>query len=113
MHSLPQVNLWKPDSDWRRPFYYIAKSKIFNGSIMFFILVNSVILALKWYGQSQEYNAMIEKINYGLTSLFSVELLINFIGFGPRYLKDNWNLFDFLIIMLSWVASLIGAVSDV
>jgi voltage-gated sodium channel len=79
---------------------------------MFFILVNSVILGLKWYGQSPEYNAYVEKINLALTSIFSAELMINFIGFGPRYLKDNWNLFDFIIIMISWLATIVGGLSN-
>jgi hypothetical protein len=36
--------------------------------------------------------------NYFFTVIFTSELIINIIGFGKRYFKNNWNIFDFIIV---------------
>jgi len=37
--------------------------------------------------------------------------MINFVGFGFQYIKDNWNMMDFAIIFLSWVGIIIMELS--
>jgi hypothetical protein len=111
MHAKPKVKMQRPRSEWRLPFYYTAKSGYFKGAIMFFVFSNAVILSLEWYGQTKEFSKALDKINFGLTIIFSAEQMINFVGFGVRYIKDNWNMMDFLIILFSWLGIIITELS--
>lgn len=49
---------------------------------MFFVGVNAVILTLEWYGQTKEFSRALDKINFGLTIIFTAEQMINFVGYG-------------------------------
>jgi hypothetical protein len=42
-------------------------------------------------------------INYGISIIFVLEGIIKIIGLGNKYFKDKWNIFDFIIALLSIV----------
>ncbi|MBL4559575.1 MAG: ion transporter [Labilibaculum sp.] len=74
--------------------------------ILSLILLNSVILFIGGY-VSAENNGLLLFIDNSITILFILEMLIKlkefkFIG----YFKSNWNLFDFILILLSLPALL-------
>jgi hypothetical protein len=39
--------------------------------------------------------------------IFLIEALIKLIGFGRRYFMDSWNLFDFIVSVLSVIGILL------
>lgn len=47
-------------------------------------------------------------INYVFAVIFTIEAMIKIIANGSNYFKDNWNKFDFLIV----VATVIGIILD-
>lgn len=49
---------------------------------------------------------MLKYINYAFTGIFFVEMVIRLFAYGLNYFKDNWNVFDFTIVIGS--ISLIG-----
>lgn len=36
--------------------------------------------------------------------IFTGEFMIKIIGFGRRYFKDSWNIFDMIIVILTLVS---------
>lgn len=44
---------------------------------------------------------ILEYINYGFAAIFTIEFLIKYIGFGNRYFRDTWNIFDTVIVVLT------------
>lgn len=40
-------------------------------------------------------------MNYGFAAIFTVEFLIKYTGFGNRYFRDTWNIFDTVIVALT------------
>lgn len=104
MQSKPKFHMKLPHSDWRQPFYYIAESKIVNFLIVLCIILNTVILALNWVGQSEEISSAFSNANYIFTAIFSAEFAIKYIGFGNRYFKDPWNTFDMVIVILTLIS---------
>lgn len=40
-------------------------------------------------------------INYIFAGIFTFEFLIKYIGFGNRYFKDPWNVFDVAIVVIT------------
>jgi hypothetical protein len=43
--------------------------------------------------------------------IFTGEFAIKIIGFGVRYFKDSWNVFDMIIVVLTLVSIGYGATS--
>ena len=39
--------------------------------------------------------------------LFHIEFIIKFLGNGSNYFKDSWNIFDFLIIIITDIAYIV------
>lgn len=74
------------------------------------IIINCVVLCLPYYGASTLYNKIIDSMNNFFTICFTVEAIIKIVGFGFRYFKDKWNIFDFLIVVFSAVGIILEQV---
>uniref|UniRef100_A0A3B3R787 Voltage-dependent N-type calcium channel subunit alpha n=1 Tax=Paramormyrops kingsleyae TaxID=1676925 RepID=A0A3B3R787_9TELE len=78
----------------------------FEYSIMAMIALNTVVLMMKFHGAPDLYEAMLKYLNIVFTALFSLECILKMIGFGPlNYLKDAWNVFDFVTVL--------GSITDI
>ena len=52
---------------------------------------------------------ILEYINYFFTAVFTLEAIIKIIGLGFKgYFTKGWNLFDFLIVLVSYVTLIIS-----
>lgn len=40
-------------------------------------------------------------MNYGFAAIFTVEFIIKYTGYGNRYFRDTWNIFDTVIVVLT------------
>jgi hypothetical protein len=40
-------------------------------------------------------------MNYGFAAIFTIEFLIKYTGFGNRYFRDTWNIFDTVIVVIT------------
>ncbi|XP_062400013.1 calcium channel, voltage-dependent, N type, alpha 1B subunit, a [Sardina pilchardus] len=93
-HSF-QYKMWK-----------FVVSPPFEYSIMIMIAVNTVVLMMKFHGAPDSYEAMLKYLNIVFTALFSLECVLKIIAFGPlNYLKDPWNVFDFVTVL--------GSITDI
>ncbi|XP_034548808.1 calcium channel, voltage-dependent, N type, alpha 1B subunit, a [Notolabrus celidotus] len=78
----------------------------FEYSIMIMIALNTVVLMMKFHGASDFYETMLKNLNIVFTTLFSLECILKIIAFGPlNYLKDAWNVFDFVTVL--------GSITDI
>ncbi|TSV94899.1 Voltage-dependent N-type calcium channel subunit alpha-1B [Bagarius yarrelli] len=78
----------------------------FEYSIMIMIALNTVVLMMKYYDAPYAYEAMLKYLNIVFTALFSLECVLKIIAFGPlNYLKDAWNVFDFVTVL--------GSITDI
>ncbi|XP_037832747.1 calcium channel, voltage-dependent, N type, alpha 1B subunit, a isoform X3 [Kryptolebias marmoratus] len=78
----------------------------FEYSIMIMIALNTVVLMMKFHGAPDYYDAMLKYLNIVFTTLFSLECILKIIAFGPlNYLKDAWNVFDFVTVL--------GSITDI
>ncbi|XP_016369766.1 calcium channel, voltage-dependent, N type, alpha 1B subunit, a [Sinocyclocheilus rhinocerous] len=90
-----QYRLWK-----------FVVSPPFEYSIMIMIALNTVVLMMKFHGAPGFYEAMLKYLNIVFTALFSMECILKIIAFGPlNYLKDAWNVFDFVTVL--------GSITDI
>ena len=70
----------------------------FEWAIMLVILLNTGTMALTEFGQSQSTTDLYRSMNYAFAVVFNVEMIVKFVGLGPKYyFKSGWNRFDFFI----------------
>ena len=101
LQTQPMYKMQVPINEFRQPFYYLALSKHVAHFFTFCIVLNTIVLVLSWYGQSQHMQNVLNYINYGFAGVFTVEFIIKYVGFGNRYFKDNWNVFDTVIVAVT------------
>jgi hypothetical protein len=74
----------------------------YNFSVFMLILVNTVVLAIDDFPQSVKKERTLAIFNEVFTWAFFVEMLMKMIGLGIKnYVRDNFNLFDAIVVMLS------------
>ena len=67
------------------------------------IILNTVCLALSWYGRPDSVSSVLEVLNYIFTFIYTFEFLIKLIAFKKDYFSDGWNNFDFAIVLIAWM----------
>jgi voltage-gated sodium channel len=92
----------KPVGSPCREFCFrVATHTYFDVAILAAILLNSLGLCVKWPNMAEETLQTLNYINYFFTGVFCLEFVFKIFAFGTRYFKDNWNRFDFLIVVTS------------
>lgn len=80
----------------------IILNKAFTRFVTFLILLNAVTLGLETDpGISAKYGPLLFTIDHVILGLFVVELLMRLFVHRMRFFRDGWNVFDFIIIIVS------------
>lgn len=85
--------------------YEIQQSKTFETTIFVIIGINSLLMiADDPMNENSELIILAEKI---FTVLYTLEMIIKVLGLGfilgkNAYLKDSWNILDFIIVISSY-----------
>ena len=66
---------------------------------------------IKWEEEPTTMNTVTEILNYIFTAIFAIEAVINLIALGKHYFKDNWNIFDFIVVIVTTVTIIYSQVS--
>ena len=61
----------------------ITESKYFESVVLITILLNTVVLALKWYEEPNWVTIKCEQLNYVFTGIFTLEAIIKIVAMGP------------------------------
>lgn len=107
----------------------LVTSGPFEYFIMAMICLNTIILMMKFHGNSEMYEKVLRFFNTALTSVFSVESILKILAFGVRvrmfleilfmlaclfnscafqnYFRDGWNRFDFITVVGSITDALV------
>lgn len=75
---------------------------------MVFIFFNMIQMAMNYETASVHYVQVLDSINIFFTAFFAFEAILKIIGYGTSYFKNNWNKFDFGIVMLSFIEIIIS-----
>ncbi|EGR28450.1 hypothetical protein IMG5_174890 [Ichthyophthirius multifiliis] len=95
----------------------IIKNKLFDYTILFIIIFNSVMLALDDPTKdTTDYTLLL--IDDFFLWAYTVECILKILGMGfflnpGAYLRDGWNILDFLIVVTSLIPVIIGGNSSV
>ena len=112
--TLPDRSLYlfTKKNPFRKMVIKIIKSTIFDRTILTLIGLNCIFLAMSSNAPNFEKSKtgqVIEVSEIVFTVLFTIELVLKVIGMGMwvsegSYLRDGWNVMDFLVVILSWLA---------
>lgn len=94
-----------------RFFYSIAKSNIFGIIVMACIILNTLVLSLDRFPEGTETEKeVLSYFNMVFNIVFTAEVVIKMTGIGmKRYFKSVENIFDFLVVGMSWFELGLGA----
>ncbi|XP_060795871.1 voltage-dependent T-type calcium channel subunit alpha-1G [Neoarius graeffei] len=93
------VHFWRLVCD---TFRKIVDSKYFGRGIMIAILINTLSMGIEYHEQPDELTNALEISNIVFTSLFSLEMLLKLLVYGPfGYIKNPYNIFDGIIVIIS------------
>jgi cold shock CspA family protein len=106
------LNLFSREHPLRRACLYILNAWWFSGLILIAILVNTFFIANEGTKNKalQDAEAIAE---YLFTVIFTLELAIKVIALGfvqdrGAYLRDGWNVLDFILVIAAYVQRLPG-----
>ena len=83
-------------------FDLVAK-QAFDIIIMMLIIVNMVTMMVETDEQSERMESVLNKINLVFIVLFTTECLIKILALRCYFFTIGWNIFDFVVIILSIV----------
>jgi hypothetical protein len=82
----------------------IAKSSVFDNSMLICVLLNTVVMAMESYGLSKDDKFYLEAANSVFTWIFIVEMSTKLLAIGvSKYCDEGMNLLDGGVVLLSIV----------
>ncbi|XP_076333585.1 voltage-dependent calcium channel type D subunit alpha-1-like [Tachypleus tridentatus] len=98
------VRRYIPKQRFQYKVWWFVTSQYFEYAIFICILVNSIVLAMKYHNQPLSYTAALDILNMVFTTVFALEFLLKLIAFNfKNYFGDAWNVFDFIIVLGSFI----------
>ncbi|XP_032666768.1 voltage-dependent calcium channel type A subunit alpha-1 isoform X1 [Odontomachus brunneus] len=86
----------------------IVVSTPFEYFIMILIVLNTLLLMMKFHRQSEQYKNTLKYMNMCFTGMFTIECILKIAAFGVRnFFKDYWNMFDFITVIGSIIDALV------
>lgn len=81
----------------------VVSKQAFDVSIMILICLNMVTMMVETDDQSQEKVNILHKINMLFVAIFTGECIIKMLALRHYYFTNGWNIFDFVVVILSIV----------
>jgi voltage-gated sodium channel len=87
-------------------FRWLTQNLVWELFILACIIANAAILGYDaHFGETNPYHAQIELWNMYFLWIFTAELVLEFFAQGPsKYFRSGWNIFDIIVVGLSYVA---------
>ena len=115
----PKKRMHAPSNRFRAACFSVARSERFEAVVLVGIVLNTLVFMSKYYQEPAYWGPgpgglSIVNVTFGLNAFFAVafaiEAIIKLVGLGlSHYFKSGWNIFDFIITVLS----LVGVAVDV
>ncbi|KAK3102999.1 hypothetical protein FSP39_015655 [Pinctada imbricata] len=98
------IRRYIPKARWQYKIWWFVTSQAFEYGIFALIMFNTVILAMKFYGQGEQYSKALDYLNMIFTGVFTIEFVLKLMAFRfKNYFGDPWNVFDFIIVLGSFI----------
>jgi voltage-dependent calcium channel L type alpha-1D len=95
----PKRKLKTPLDMTRRAFFRLALSPTLEITVMGCVLLNTVFMAMDYFGEEDLYETGLNYLNYFFSGVFALEATVKIVGLGKYYWKEPWNIFDFMVVL--------------
>uniref|UniRef100_A0A1I8HQ99 Sodium channel protein n=1 Tax=Macrostomum lignano TaxID=282301 RepID=A0A1I8HQ99_9PLAT len=99
--TAPQKPVPKPKLRIPQFFFKVINDQKFDIAIMVFIMLNTIVMCIEHHNQSEAFNDAVEQINRFFIVIFTGECVMKLLAQRWYYFKFAWNMFDFVIVVLS------------
>uniref|UniRef100_A0A7N4PJ42 Sodium channel protein n=1 Tax=Sarcophilus harrisii TaxID=9305 RepID=A0A7N4PJ42_SARHA len=104
----PQKPIPRPLNKYQGFLFDIVTKQAFDVTIMFLICLNMVTMMVETDDQSPEKISILAKINLLFVGIFTGECVIKVIALRHYYFTNSWNIFDFVVVILSIVGTVLS-----
>ena len=87
--------------------YNFCMKPEFDYFIMGCIIANTVLMGCRHADMGQAFSDVLYWGNFTFGVIFTIEAIIKIIGLGVPYFSDNWNRFDFTLVILAWIPNIL------
>ena len=94
----------KTGLSFRKPFYDLVIQPQFDYFIMLCILLNVMFMGSSHFDQPVVMHDILLGAMWTFNIIFTLEMLIKWVAIDKQYFYDPWNIFDFFLVILTWVA---------
>nr|QLB38373.1 Nav5-1 [Apolygus lucorum] len=99
---------WRPQAI----VFEIVTDKKFDMIIMLFIGLNMLTMTLDHYQQTEMFSFVLDMLNMIFIVIFSSECLLKIFALRYHYFKEPWNLFDFVVVILSMLGLVLSDIIE-
>uniref|UniRef100_A0A5F8GTQ7 B-cell antigen receptor complex-associated protein beta chain n=1 Tax=Monodelphis domestica TaxID=13616 RepID=A0A5F8GTQ7_MONDO len=100
----PQKPIPRPQNKFQGKIYDFVTKQIFDIVIMFLICLNMVTMMVETDDQSDLKINILYYINMVFIVIFTGECMLKMVALRQYYFTVGWNIFDFVVVILSIVA---------
>ncbi len=113
MPAEPKPPIWTPDSTvaktdtrapWRRQLGDLLGALPVEKFLIALILVNALILGLETFPSIMaSYGWLLKTLDKLILLIFVVEIGLRIVAHGPRFFRDAWSVFDFVVVAIALI----------
>ncbi|DAZ92554.1 TPA: hypothetical protein N0F65_012784 [Lagenidium giganteum] len=100
-----------PKHPFRRAVFIQVQRLRFEWFIQLCIIVNTVIMATQYVGQSPVQDQFMSVMNNLFSGVFTIEAAAKLTAYGYAYFHEHWNRFDFAVVVATLLSGIIEAVT--
>ncbi|KAG6940052.1 sodium voltage-gated channel alpha subunit 3 [Chelydra serpentina] len=108
----PQKPIPRPANKFQGMVFDFVTKQVFDISIMILICLNMVTMMIETDDQSDEMETILHRINLVFIVLFTGECILKLISLRYYYFTIGWNIFDFVVVILSIVGMFLAKVIE-
>lgn len=97
-----------PQNSVQRFFFDLVSRQAFDIIIMMLIILNMLTMMVETDEQSPTMDKNLYKVNLAFILLFTAECVIKIIALRCYFFKIGWNIFDFVVVILSIVGECVS-----
>ncbi|XP_056149166.1 sodium channel protein type 4 subunit alpha B-like [Lampris incognitus] len=108
----PQKPIPRPTNILQAFFFDLVSKQAFDIMIMMLIIINMVTMMVETDEQSERMESILNKINLVFIVIFTTECLIKIFALRCYFFTVGWNIFDFVVIILSIVGIVLADIIE-
>ncbi|KRY20599.1 Voltage-dependent calcium channel type D subunit alpha-1 [Trichinella patagoniensis] len=98
-----------PKNRFQYKIWWFVTSQPFEYAIFIIIILNTLILGMKHYKSSAAFDEALDVLNLFFTTVFALEFICKLFALTfKNYFGDAWNVFDFIIVLGSFIDIIYG-----